>query len=110
MVDGDIGSPTWKFTQYDSSFAISLLALASAKTDLHCQASIFYYLCFWRCGRSWSSNQCGLLTRPYRCFGDKGDVEDITEGKSNTVFHFDMPPTFLNHEKKCIGRLKLLWK
>lgn len=33
MVEGDIGSPTWKFTQYDLSPTIPLLVLASAKFD-----------------------------------------------------------------------------
>jgi hypothetical protein len=33
MVEGDIGSPTWKFTQYGLPLTIPLLVLASAKFD-----------------------------------------------------------------------------
>jgi hypothetical protein len=33
------------------------------------------------------------LTRIYRCFGDKGDVEDITEGKDDIPSVALMPST-----------------
>ena len=37
-----------------------------------------------------------LLTFPRRCFGDKGDVEDITEGKSMFLDFNLLPPNTLS--------------
>lgn len=70
MVEGDPGSPTWKFTQYVLSRllfttrdcnVLGLLAADPKKRHRIIKAV--------------------RLTRINRCFGDKGDVEDITEGK-----------------------------
>jgi hypothetical protein len=103
MVEGDIGSPTWKFTQYVLSPTIPLFDFGVSQSRwaivrrLRSVVFVDADAPARHSGRTWISNQCGLLTRSYRCFGDKGDVEDITEGKFEAVLDCDVSPTFLSH-------------
>lgn len=67
MVETDSNSPTWKFTQYVFFFGGVQLGRADRMTSHMCALYNLWYQ---------------LLTSILRCFGDKGDVEDITEGKT----------------------------
>lgn len=87
MVEGDTNSPTWKFTQYVWLVDRILLSLQELffplpRQDRTSQSNGVAH-----------DNLISLQKQPlpdlanmanfthYRCFGDKGDVEDITEGE-----------------------------
>jgi len=94
MPEGDTGTPTWKFTQYvTSSDKTPATVLCSvAPRNILDQASSRSTPLYSRCLSTGLSEAFALFPLVYlkarsclligfiRCFGDKGDVEDITEG------------------------------
>lgn len=92
MPEGEPGTPTWKFTQYVTSSrkwlgkkpaSQALLAQAggSACHMSHCPKSSGFSIVL----SHLPPIIARLLMYILRCFGDKGDVEDITEGTSYFV-------------------------
>jgi hypothetical protein len=79
MGEGEPNSPTWKFTQ--SVLSAFFLLLRTLPIPIHWWypkhdlRSSFFYL------GSAPRGHINTANLEIRCFGDKGDVEDITEGQ-----------------------------
>lgn len=92
MPEGETGTPTWKFTQYVSSLQQFLsYSQSSVKYLYRCRSVpggfiviLLTQLKHLHYSLTDNSGLNCLLTCVPRCFGDKGDVEDITEGIAST--------------------------
>jgi hypothetical protein len=88
MPEGDTGTPTWKFTQYvttleQASKQLFCSAKNSMAAETFSQSSPVHRSHILRCPLTHARRKPCLLTCVSRCFGDKGDVEDITEGTAH---------------------------
>ncbi|KAF9869817.1 protein phosphatase pp2a regulatory subunit b [Colletotrichum karsti] len=83
MVDSDTNSPTWKFTQY-------VLTHLPASTMPSVPSSHPLSILVYAPPSSWL-----IAHTAYRCFGDKGDVEDITEADIISTVEFDHTGNYL---------------
>ena len=75
MVEAEGNPTTWKFTQYVDSHFPMLPRTGNFLQDTTRVCVVWKVL--------WEAVAGQYVTDHPRCFGDKGDVEDITEGVFN---------------------------